>query len=77
MRLPSQPTTIGLLAALNVLRTKTAFGAGVGVVRGAVDVVTAGVVVVVSVHGKPSQGHPAGQFSLMNAKFKSKFYKSR
>ena len=66
MRLPSQPTTIGLLAALYVLRIKTAFGAGSAVVGGAVDVVTAGVVVVVSVQGKPSQGHPAGQFSLIN-----------
>jgi len=43
-----------------VLRTKTAFGVEAAVV------VTAGVVVVVSVHGKPSQGHPAGQFSLIN-----------
>ena len=66
MRLPSQPTTIGLLAAVLVLRTKTAFGAGAAVVGEAVDVVTAGVVVVVSVQGKPSQGHPPGQFSLIN-----------
>ena len=70
MRLPSQPTTIGLLAVFLVLRTKTAFGPGTAVVGGAIDVVTAGVVVVVvSVHGKPSQGHPAGQFSLMNTIF--------
>ena len=60
MGLPSQPTTIGLLAVFLVLRTKTAFGAGAAVV------VTAGVVVVVSVQGNPSQGQPAGQFSLIN-----------
>ena len=54
-----------------VLRTKTAFGVEAAVV------VTAGVVVVVSVQGKPSQGQPAGQLSLMNAKFKLKFDKSR
>ena len=59
---PSQPTTIGLLPVFLVLRTKTALVTGDVVVAGAVDVVTAGVVVV-SVHGNPSHGHPAGQFS--------------
>ena len=43
---PSQAITIGLLAAFDVLRTKTAFVAGDMVVSGAVEVVTSGVVVV-------------------------------
>ena len=43
---PSQSITIGLLAANDVLRTKTAFVAGDVVVAGAVGVVTSGAVVV-------------------------------
>ena len=46
MNSPSQSITIGLFAALNVLRTKTAFVAGDVVVVGAVGVVTSGAVVV-------------------------------
>ena len=44
--LPFQSITIGLLAAFDVLRTKTAFVAGDAVVVGAVGVVTSGAVVV-------------------------------
>ena len=43
---PSQSITIGLLAELNVLRTRTALVAGDVVVAGAVEVVTSGAVVV-------------------------------
>ena len=46
MNSPSQSITIGLFAALNVLRTKTAFVAGDVVVVCAVGVVTSGAVVV-------------------------------
>ena len=53
---------MGLLPVFPVFRTRTALVRGDVVVAGAVDVVTAGVVVV-SGHGNPSHGHPAGQFS--------------
>ena len=48
--LPSQSITMGLFAALYVLRTKTAFVAGDVVVAGTVAVVISGAVVV------PAQG---------------------
>ena len=59
---PSQSITIGLFAALSVLRTKTALVAGDVVVAGTVTVVTSGAVVV-SAQGYSSQGQPPGQFS--------------
>ena len=62
MNRPCQSITIGLFAALNVLRTKTALVVGDVVVAGTVGVVTTGAVVV-SAQGKSSQGQPAGQFS--------------
>ena len=62
MNKPSQSITIGLLAALLVLRTKTAFEVADVVVAGAVEIVTSGAAVV-SVQGYSSQGYPAGQLS--------------
>ena len=62
MNKPSQSITIGLLAALLVLRTKTAFEVGDVFVAGAVEIVTSGAAVVF-VQGYSSQGYPAGQLS--------------
>ena len=60
--------TIGLFAALLVLRTKTALVAGGAVVAGAVEVVASGAGVV-SVQGKSSHGHPPGQLSWRKIKY--------
>ena len=52
----------GLLFALAVLRTRTAFPVGDVVVAGTVVIVTSGADVG-SRQSKPMQGHPAKQFS--------------
>ena len=65
--IPLKSTTIGLLALLRVLRTKTALAVGDIVVETVVeiDVVKSGAVVV-STQLNSSHGQPPAQFGLIN-----------